>query len=112
MIWWPHWRGRLGLSGEEALALYDRASGQHLPRRKQQRQSAALGDEPIPIQFQTWDGEELQYPGFEGETVKDVAQRHELVEAICGGLQECATCHVMLQGEGLPEQPEVSDDEE
>lgn len=109
MIWWGNWRGRLGLSAKEATSLHSKMSGQSMSRQKQGR--GELG-EAVEVRFETWDGEELWYTGFTGETLKDVAKRHDLVEAICGGVQECATCHVMLEGDGLPEQPEVSDDEE
>lgn len=112
-IWWENWRGRLGLSAEEATSLFEKASGNTIRRRKQGRVERSLG-EAVVVQFRSWDGTELSYTGFVGETIKDVARRHDLVEAICGGLQECATCHVMLEGseESLPKLPEMSEDEE
>lgn len=115
MIWWQNWRGRLGLSAQEAADLYERTSGQSLSSttrsKHRSRPAGELGD-AVEVRFKSWDGDEFSHTGFTGETLKDVAKRHDLVEAICGGVQECATCHVMLQGENLPEQPDMSDDEE
>ncbi|KAE8270076.1 hypothetical protein A4X09_0g2275 [Tilletia walkeri] len=48
-----------------------------------------------------------------GETIKDVAKRHDLpsIEATCGGQCECATCHAYIvtaaEGEGDSSKPEL-----
>jgi hypothetical protein len=91
-VWIKKWRGRLGLRIDEQKALYERMATGHIDMSKSNPyRSAALGD-PVTLQFKRYDGSIIEGQGFEGETVKDVAKRLDLVEAICGGIQECATC--------------------
>lgn len=112
--WWSRWRGRLGLSPEEARDLYvSETTG--VPTKKKDRIPAALGDS-VPLLFKTWDGEELPILAYEGETImarsplallldpaltaasQEAARRHALpsIMATCGGHCECATCHVHI----------------
>lgn len=106
-IWWAKWRGRIGLSQEEQVALYENrkalanvslsakdsyaailkaAKAKRLDRKTQKRIDE-LGEDLIQIKFEK-DGKSHNLSGFEGETVKDVAKRAELVDATCGGFLE------------------------
>ncbi|CEH13243.1 related to lip5-lipoic acid synthase [Ceraceosorus bombacis] len=61
------------------------------------RESAATG-QPVTLRFVDWQGEEHEVHSTVGETIKDAAKRANLpsIEATCGGVCECATCHVYL----------------
>jgi len=106
-IWWRKWRGRLGLSQEEQVALYDSRNSLLLAKpdlgkdsfqtllkaakakrleKKRQKRDDALGD-AIDLTFEK-DGRRRIVQGFLGETIKDVAKRHNLVDATCGGFLE------------------------
>ena len=120
--WWPRWRGRLGLTPEDARALYtekvtEDPSVLKTTRKRKEKARTPLGD-PVGLLFKSWDDEdEYQVIGFEGESLmvrfslssaryvradgrltQEVARRHDLpsIMATCGGNCECATCHVVV----------------
>ncbi|KAI5480173.1 ferredoxin [Pseudohyphozyma bogoriensis] len=111
--WWPRWRGRLGVSPEKVKEMYDEAIERGSPMTKvgkrDGRKRVPLGD-PVELVFNSWDGaEEYVVTGFEGESVMEVARRHDLpsIQATCGGACECATCHVLVKAY-TPEVAEVT----
>lgn len=123
--WWPRWRGRVGLSPEEAQELFKTKSpGSGLmntsrSRMREGKPRVALGD-PVELKFLTWDlEEEFLVTGFENESLMETARRNDLpsILATCGGNCECATCHVHIKptsdaAASKPPLPELSDEEE
>ncbi|KAM0752670.1 hypothetical protein T439DRAFT_323284 [Meredithblackwellia eburnea MCA 4105] len=101
--WWPRWRGRLGLKPEVTRSIYAERTANEpsllkTSRKRDERPRKILGD-PVPLVFKSWDGEDVfEVNGFEGESVMEVARRHDLpsILATCGGHCECATCHVHI----------------
>ncbi|GAA6063088.1 hypothetical protein JCM10212_005151 [Sporobolomyces blumeae] len=100
--WWSQWRGRLTVPSEEVRSAYlARSSTTTSPStttsKKTSRQRRELGDS-VELKFVTFEGEEITVNGFEGESLMEVARRHDLpsILATCGGNCECATCHVHI----------------
>lgn len=125
--WWSRWRGRVGLTSDQAKETWLEGTGAENGKKKRREQSRnALGD-PVKLVFRTWEGEMKEVNGFEGETVmvseafplrslsricavllkplsrfcvlQNTAQRHDLPSILgtCGGHCECATCHVHIR---------------
>ncbi|GAA5863910.1 hypothetical protein JCM3774_004415 [Rhodotorula dairenensis] len=114
--WFSRWRGRLGLSADEVKAVYaSRPAAEAENKLDEPRQ--ALGD-GVELVFKTFEGEERRVSGYEGESVMEIARRHELpsILATCGGHCECATCHVMIPpvpvAGGDAPLPEMTDEED
>lgn len=85
--------------------------------------SEKTGDRTKPPLYVTWKlpkqhwdsiGKTKRVPAYEGQTLFEVAQEHELpVEGACGGVCACSTCHVMLESEkDMKLFPEATDQEE
>ncbi|BGP25330.1 ferredoxin [Rhodotorula toruloides] len=94
--WFSRWRGRLALISEETKAVYaSQPSAVVEDKSDQPRQE--LGDR-VEIVFITYEGEEKQVLGYEGESLMETARRNDMpsILATCGGHCECATCHVHI----------------
>ena len=111
-IWWSKWRGRIGLSQEQQVALYEnrkaladvslsaknsyaailKAAKAKRLDRKTQRRTDELGEDLVKVNFEK-EGKTYTLSGFAGETVKDVAKRGDLVDATCGGFLEVRPVH-------------------
>ncbi|TNY21038.1 Sucrase/ferredoxin-like-domain-containing protein [Rhodotorula diobovata] len=110
--WHTRWRGRVGLSPSAVRAAFaERPAGEASAQGKADEPRGELG-ERVGLVFRTFEGEEVEVAGYEGESVMEVAKRHSLpsILATCGGHCECATCHVHL-AEDAP-QPEMRDEED
>lgn len=72
--WWPRWRGRLGVTPEEARQQFaDKTSADpallKTTRKREELPRVPLGD-PVPLVFKSWDGEDTyEVNGFEGESL-------------------------------------------
>ncbi|KAL1917388.1 uncharacterized protein VTP21DRAFT_5044 [Calcarisporiella thermophila] len=106
-VMWERWRGRLGLTSEEQEQIAK-------DRHHQLHSSAqATKEEEVRVIFEFPNGEERIVSGRLGERVLDVAQRNDIpLEGVCGGNQECATCHVIVKPEQMQLLPPVSENEE
>ncbi|GAA5992054.1 hypothetical protein JCM5350_000556 [Sporobolomyces pararoseus] len=91
---YSNWRGRLGLSSDATKAQYSSSTS----TRDKKKQVQELG-EKVEIKFVTFDGDELNLVGYEGESLMQVAKRGDApsILATCGGNCECATCHVHIR---------------
>ena len=90
-VYWPRWRGRLGLSADEQkrLAVEARSAtgpisaaelaAQFKRERKSARPDGPLGD-AITLPFVTHAGRLVEAKGYVGERVMDAAKRAECVE--------------------------------
>ncbi|PWN98947.1 hypothetical protein FA09DRAFT_317775 [Tilletiopsis washingtonensis] len=60
--------------------------------------ASGSGKDQLQLHFVSWEGESFAVSAVAGETLKDVAKRHGLpsIEATCGGVCECATCHAYI----------------
>ena len=122
LVVWPRWRGRLGMSSQDArehMNLWGPPvvySAQIAPRARgaptgASSSSAAAPAAPAdaapssrshathaPLRFHGYDGQWYDVEGIVGETLMETAKRHNLpsIEATCGGELECATCHAYL----------------
>lgn len=125
LVVWPRWRGRLGMSSQDArehMNLWGPPvvySAQIAPRARGAPAAApppsaaastapadAAPDAPssrtqathAPLRFHGYDGQWYDVEGIIGETLMETAKRHDLpsIEATCGGELECATCHAYL----------------
>ena len=135
LVLWPRWRGRLGMSAEqqrEHFGIWGPPTippAQITPRRRGAAAASpspaasaataaanATHDSTVQLRFRAYDGTWHIVPGYIGETVMQVARRHELpgIEATCGGDLECATCHAYLceprQGADPAERGDVEDE--
>ncbi|GAA6007049.1 uncharacterized protein JCM10292_003441 [Rhodotorula paludigena] len=92
--WYSRWRGRINLSPDEVRAEYA-ARPAAKAEEKSDEPRGELG-ERVELVFVTHEGEERRVSGYEGESVMEIARRHDLpsILATCGGHCECATCHV------------------
>lgn len=86
---YSNWRGRLGLSSDATKAQYSSSTS----TRDKKKQVQELG-EKVEIKFVTFDGDELNLVGYEGESLMQVAKRGDApsILATCGG-----NCEVKLQ---------------
>jgi len=68
----------------------------------------------VTITFRSPDGTERVVEAKEGESVMEVAKRHDIdvIVAECGGSCACATCHVMFEADNFPRVGPPSDIEE
>ncbi|KDN51346.1 hypothetical protein K437DRAFT_56357 [Tilletiaria anomala UBC 951] len=132
MVHWSRWRGRLGLSADKQREHYDQwgpplmqtaiikpavrvgklgrssvaASAARKPTSDALTASPTshitVAEMSVPLRFRSYEGEWFNVKGTIGETLKDVAKRHNLpsIEATCGGECECATCHAYFAAPG------------
>lgn len=57
--------------------------------------------------------QKIKVEGREGESVLDVALRHDIdIEGACGGELACSTCHVIVEPELYKTLPKKSEEEE
>ena len=67
---------------------------------------------PIKTRWTFADGTRREIPCFEGQTLLEVAQEHQLpIEGACAGSCACSTCHVYLKEEDYDKFEEPSDEE-
>ncbi|KAK4054199.1 hypothetical protein OIV83_001225 [Microbotryomycetes sp. JL201] len=115
--WLSRWRGRLGMTSEQVKDAYvEGVIGQSAVKKRKEHARAALGD-AVEIAFRTFEGEQTKVTGYEGESLMEMAKRHNLpsIEATCGGFCECATCHVIVPAAdeaGDAPLPELRDEED
>ena len=57
-------------------------------------------------------GTEHRLDAVEGWRVMEIVRDHGLMDGMCGGACECATCHVEVEASWLDRLPPRSDDEE
>jgi len=57
----------------------------------------------VNLIFRSIDGSEQKVEAQPGESVMEVAKRHDIEEIVaeCGGGCACATCHVFFEAEGF-----------
>ena len=113
LVVWPRWRGRLGMSQSEQRDHRDVwgppiVHTAHItPARRSRSHSRSPTPSPpaavdtrttVPLRFHAHDGTWYNVDGHIGESLMEVAKRHNLpsIEATCGGELECATCHAYL----------------
>ncbi|WFD05130.1 lipoyl synthase [Malassezia vespertilionis] len=109
LVVWPRWRGRLGLSSleqREHMSIWGPSlvySAQLKPRARlgtpePTPKEVPVSDTAIPLRFRSFEGEWFDATGVLGESLMQVAKRHDLpgIEATCEGELECATCHAYL----------------
>lgn len=68
----------------------------------------------LPKQHWATIGKEKKTVGYDGQTLMEVAHEHDLpMEAACGGVSACSTCHCMLEDAAMdlfPPATETEDD--
>lgn len=126
LVHWTRWRGRLGLESLDARQHYDHwgppliSSANLIPKARPtlssssstptsspaspsaststQTQPSSSPTDEVPLKFRSFEGKEYNLSGKIGESLKDIAKKHDLpsIEATCGGQLECATCHSWL----------------
>ena len=101
LVLWPRWRGRLGLTQAEQREHMNEwgppvVYTAHITPRARGGPSAAPSQ--VPLRFRSYAGEWFEVMGTIGESLMEVARRHDLpsIEATCGGSLECATCHAYI----------------
>lgn len=59
------------------------------------------------------DGAKSELDVASGDTLMEVLRDngYDEIEAICGGVCSCSTCHVYIEGDWMPKLPERSEDE-
>ena len=70
---------------------------------------------PVPrVTFTNAAGETLCVDAHVGESVMQVAKRHEIpgIRADCGGFMQCATCHVYVDEADRASLPPLGEDED
>ncbi|PWN30255.1 hypothetical protein BDZ90DRAFT_257342 [Jaminaea rosea] len=125
LVHWPRWRGRIGVGKERMQKVWDEWGGGSVqsaivtparrgarrgppatssppppppPAVEEQPAPTPAAADPIMIPFRNHSGTVTLLSANLGETLKDVARRHnvEEIEATCDGKCECATCHAYL----------------
>ena len=65
------------------------------------------------ITFIEPDGTHRQFDAEDGDTILDVAQRHDIdLEGACEGGMACSTCHVIVAGDWFERLDAASEEEE
>jgi 2Fe-2S ferredoxin len=66
----------------------------------------------LKVHFILRDGKKQEFDADVGQTLLDVARRHNIeIEGACGGAIACSTCHVIVDAGWYANLPPASDDE-
>jgi 2Fe-2S ferredoxin len=66
----------------------------------------------VKVNFILKDGRKQEYEADAGQTLLDVARRHDIaIEGACGGAMACSTCHVIVDSGWYKKLPPPSNDE-
>lgn len=85
---WSHWRGRYGLTEDQQSELWSLVDpSRPAPQNSSSTTPQQQEKQRVGLKFKTWEGEFLEVEAQEGETLLEVAKKHDLpsMEGTCGG---------------------------
>ncbi|KAJ3279060.1 hypothetical protein HK104_001813 [Borealophlyctis nickersoniae] len=98
-VLWKFWRGRAGLTKEEQIEMYRRATGGSVEQKEGASKNGSQGESITVTYLFSGQSKDVSVPL--GKRLMDVGQENHIptIEGQCGGNLECATCHVILDDE-------------